>query len=58
MGSDRYLTSDMPHEGLHTRPSDGRLTHGGWLHRKLTCFIAGGDHDFCAWIHVYTSQPK
>ena len=41
-----------------TRPSDGRLTHGGWLHRKLTCFIAGGDHGSCAWILVQTSQAK
>ena len=30
------------------RPSDGRLTYGGGSHRKLTCFIAGGDHDSCA----------
>ena len=42
-----------------TRPSDGRLTYGGGSRRKLTtCFIAGVDHDFCAWIHVYLSQPK
>ena len=41
-----------------TRPSDGRLTHGGWLHRKLTWFIAGGDHGSCAWILVYISQTK
>ena len=41
-----------------TRPSDGRLTHGGWLHRKRTWFIAGGDHDSCAWIVVYISQLK
>ena len=41
-----------------TRPSDGRLTHGGWLHRKLTCFIAGGNHGSCAWILVYISQTK
>ena len=60
MGSGRYLTSDMPREGLHesTRPSDGRLTHGGWLHRKLTCFISGGNHGSCAWILVKASQAK
>ena len=46
------------HAKASTRPSDGRLTHGGWLHRKLTCFIAGGNHGSCAWILVYISQTK
>ena len=41
-----------------TRPSDGRLTYGGGSCRKLTCFMSAGNHGSCAWILVYTSQPK
>ena len=41
-----------------TRPSDGRLTYGGGSCQKLTCFMSAGNHGSCAWILVYTSQPK